>query len=640
MKKFLYATPTKIIAFLLTTALLLIAAASCGLLFVLEIDNFYNTNIEQNVRYATHDLLVENVYVLWNWYEEAKFSTESSTPELDPNFYGKIVLVSSEKTVYEHGTLEPSVEIVRYAHPVTEDSGEKVWLLYEEQVVHDSTAVYKITGGCPANLQMVVSRGELYPTVAAVSALYTYKPVLYTIACISPFAFLLSLAFLFFLAGKSPSGETVLRGANRIPFDVFLGGFALCECGLSYLAFGLIDECVPFYNGSVVPFLLFCTFCTIAAGALLLIGLIYSFVARVKARNLFRSLLVVRIAVWCIKTLCRWIQNIATVPLVLGIVGAITVFNFVAGIAFDNFLFFLLLMGETVFFSALTVFVCILLAKLKKEAALLAAGDLSHKIETKGLIGPLKAHGENLNSIQQGMNAALQERIKSERMKTELITNVSHDIKTPLTSIVSYVDLLDKEELNETARGYVDILKRQSSRMKKLTEDVVEASRASSGAITLEQTPCNLNVLLEQTAGEFQEALQSKQVETKLSLPEEQLFVLADGKRLWRIFDNLLSNIVKYALPNTRAYLSLERKQDRAEIIFRNISKDALNMDPQELTERFVRGDRSRNSEGSGLGLSIARSLTEIQNGTFSIEIDGDLFKVTVTFPLTNKRPA
>ena len=223
-------------------------------------------------------------------------------------------------------------------------------------------------------------------------------------------------------------------------------------------------------------------------------------------------------------------------------------------------------------------------------------------------------------------------------MKTELITNVSHDIKTPLTSIINYTDLLSKEaDLTKTATEYIEVLRRQSSRLKKLTEDVLEVSKASSGTLTMEFTPCNLNVLLEQTAGEYEERTAEKRLSVILSLPEKTVNILADGRRLWRVLENLMNNICKYALENTRVYLTLTEEKESAVISFRNISKDPLNIAPKELTERFVRGDPSRNTEGSGLGLAIAQSLTEMQKGTFRIDIDGDLFKTTLTFPLLSQ---
>jgi signal transduction histidine kinase len=219
-------------------------------------------------------------------------------------------------------------------------------------------------------------------------------------------------------------------------------------------------------------------------------------------------------------------------------------------------------------------------------------------------------------------------------MKTELITNVSHDIKTPLTSIVNYVDLLKKQEMpTDEAREYLEVLDRQSAKLKKLTEDLVEAAKATTGTTTVNFQRTDVNVLLTQSAGEYQEKLQSKALQLMLTPAPGNPAISADGRLLWRVFENLLSNIYKYALPGTRVYLTCTEETDKVSITFRNISETPLNITADELMERFVRGDTSRHTEGSGLGLSIAKSLTQLQYGTFDIAIDGDLFKAILTFP-------
>lgn len=272
--------------------------------------------------------------------------------------------------------------------------------------------------------------------------------------------------------------------------------------------------------------------------------------------------------------------------------------------------------------------------RLQEGAKLLAQGKLDYRVETEKLWGPFRAHGEDLNNLRQGIQHAVEEQMKSERMKTELITNVSHDIKTPLTSIVSYVDLLKKEEMpNDRAKEYLDVLDRQSARLKKLTEDLVEASKASTGSLTVDLQPTDVNVLLTQTAGEYQEKLAARDLALILTPAEGTANISADGRLLWRVFENLFSNIHKYAQQGTRVYLTCQATDREVTITFRNISATPLNISADELMERFVRGDASRNTEGSGLGLSIARSLTQLQHGTFSLTIDGDLFKATLTFP-------
>lgn len=223
--------------------------------------------------------------------------------------------------------------------------------------------------------------------------------------------------------------------------------------------------------------------------------------------------------------------------------------------------------------------------------------------------------------------------MKSERMKTELITNVSHDIKTPLTSIINYIELIEKENIdNETLREYIAVLDRQAARLKKLIEDLVEASKASTGNLTVDMTECDVGVLLQQTVGEYDEKLEKADLKAIVTCPEEPVKIMADGRYMWRVFDNLMNNICKYSQSGTRIYLGLEKTNGKAVVTFKNISRVPLNISADELMERFVRGDSSRSTEGSGLGLSIARSLTELQNGTLSLSVDGDLFKATLTF--------
>lgn len=288
--------------------------------------------------------------------------------------------------------------------------------------------------------------------------------------------------------------------------------------------------------------------------------------------------------------------------------------------------------------GALVVYVILAMKELRAGGDQLAAGNLDYKVLTDRLYGEFRRHGENLNNLRQGIQHAVEEQMKSERMKTELITNVSHDIKTPLTSIVSYVDLLKKEPMpTDQAKEYLDVLDRQAARLKKLIEDLVEASKASTGSLTVNFQPTDVNVLLSQSAGEYQEKLAARNLTLILTPAEEAPMISADGQLLWRVFENLLSNALKYAMPGTRVYLSCETTDQAVVIAFRNISASPLNISAEELMDRFVRGDASRNTEGSGLGLAIARDLTQLQRGTFALTIDGDLFKATLTFPRCQK---
>ncbi len=261
------------------------------------------------------------------------------------------------------------------------------------------------------------------------------------------------------------------------------------------------------------------------------------------------------------------------------------------------------------------------------------AGNLDYKLNTAVYKGDLKILAEGLNEIGTGLENAVNGRMKSERFKTELITNVSHDIKTPLTSIINYTDLLKKENIEtEPVKGYIEVLDRQSERLKKLITDLLEASKASSGNIKLDIAEVDAGLMLEQVYGEYQNKFEKAGLTGIVTKPSETVFIKADANHLFRVFDNILGNVVKYAQPGTRVYIDLTQNDETITISFKNISKEKLNITGEELMERFVRGDRSRNTEGSGLGLSIAKSLANLMGGKLEIVIDGDLFKVEVRF--------
>lgn len=271
---------------------------------------------------------------------------------------------------------------------------------------------------------------------------------------------------------------------------------------------------------------------------------------------------------------------------------------------------------------------------LQEHARKMAGGNLEKQADISNMFWEFKKHGVYLNQIGEGMASAVNERIKSERFKTELITNVSHDIKTPLTSIINYVDLLKKEEITQPgALEYIEVLERQSARLKKLIEDLMEASKASTGNIVVELELCDINILLTQTIGEFEEKLNNKELSLIIDQSLENIFIMADNRHIWRIFDNLMNNICKYGQPGTRVYINIEATDKEVIIIFRNTSGYQLNISSDELLERFVRGDSSRHTEGSGLGLSIAQNLAELMGGSLKLHVDGDLFKVMLAFP-------
>ena len=245
-----------------------------------------------------------------------------------------------------------------------------------------------------------------------------------------------------------------------------------------------------------------------------------------------------------------------------------------------------------------------------------------------------------MNSINVAVSNAVSKQLRSEKLKTELITNVSHDIKTPLTSIINYIDLIKKEDVDtQPLKDYVEVLGRQADRLKKLVVDLVEASKISSGNIKLECTQIHMQEMLYQASGEFVDKFEARNLTLVENIPQEPLYIRADGRRLWRVLENLFNNVAKYAMPNTRVYVDLIDLGTEVKFSIKNISEQRLNIEAKDLTERFIRGDISRSTEGSGLGLSIAKNLTELQGGKFYVYLDGDLFRVTITFPKLEALP-
>ena len=264
-------------------------------------------------------------------------------------------------------------------------------------------------------------------------------------------------------------------------------------------------------------------------------------------------------------------------------------------------------------------------------------GELQYKIKTDTLTGKQKVMAEYINNIGSGLDAAVENSLKKERMQTELITNVSHDLKTPLTSIINYVDLMKPQNPTDPKiQEYLRILDEKSQRLKVLTEDVVEASKASTGNIKLEMNDIDFVEMVQQVIGEFEEKFQEKNLTMMVHFTDEPSIIYADGQRMWRVLENVFGNVVKYAMEGTRVYAEISNRNKKVTFSLKNISAQPLNISADELTERFIRGDVARNTEGSGLGLSIAKSLTELQGGEFKLYLDGDLFKVMITFATKN----
>ncbi len=492
------------------------------------------------------------------------------------------------------------------------------------------TFTYALNTGNTAMVTIAADllRTEEVPSYSYLLDMWLVEHTALTVILTVLFAALALFFFCFLMAsaGHWAGHEGIhLTWLGKIPADVWLI-VLLCTFFIGWEAF--------YYGWGRV---FFC-----AALVPLVLLFLCAFAAQCKAGTVLRSALIARIArfLWrIVRSLFLGLWRIArNLPLLWKTALVM------AGVFFLEMLFVLAGYGSVdgifVIMKAVellaALYIALNLRTLQKGGEKLARGDFSSPIDTKYLIGDFKRYGQELNDVQSGLEQAVQEQMKAEHLKTELITNVSHDIKTPLTSIVNYVDLLKKEDIpSPEAREYIAVLDRQSHRLKKLTEDLVEASKASSGVLNVDLQPTDVNVLFSQIEGEYQERLAACQLTLVTQPPAPGTVIRADSRLLSRVMDNLVSNICKYALPSTRVYVVSTLSREAVTISFKNVSRDELNISPDELMERFVRGDASRHTEGSGLGLSIARSLVQLQGGRFDLAIDADLFRADITFPLS-----
>lgn len=457
---------------------------------------------------------------------------------------------------------------------------------------------------------------------------------------VSAVIFLASIVFLSFGAGhRSTDDEIHMRGIDRLPYEIYVvlaalgvGGGITANIGLVMTTLGRMN--LPMFAAVEIEIAVL--------WVALLLAFYLSTVVRLKNHCFWKHTLLHYLFL-PVKKLHAGLKEIRLaakehISLTVKTVLLLIVVYFAGAllIAVTGYEPGALLMFFTVFMAVAAVFILwavLQMKRLKEGGKRIAQGDYSQPIDTDHMYWEFKKHAENINEVSNGISLAVDARMKSEHFKTELITNVSHDIKTPLTSIINYVDLIKKEQFDDPKLAeYIDVLDRQSARLKKLIEDLMEASKASTGNLPVHLEKFDASVMLTQVVGEFEERTQANSLELIVTGPEKPVYILADGRHLWRVFDNLMSNICKYAQPGTRVYINLDRVQKDVVITFRNISRYQLNITSEELMERFVRGDSSRNTEGNGLGLSIAQSLTTLMNGTMRLEVDGDLFKVILTF--------
>lgn len=555
-----------------------------------------------------------------------------------PENFGFRVTAPDGRVLYSRGVSDDAVShpdwtLARYGYVDSADGSITTYYVDGgapgETLDAERCAGYRIDGFLPKTLK----KGDVIYTAARLdAAVVSHNAAFYAAAGVSLLLLAAVLAFLLAAAGRTGAdAELRLCWVHRIPTDVL---YALCiALGAAALAPLLLAPRLLMLR-NIAP-LAAVAVLSLTAITLLFLLLCMSTAARVKTHTFLKNSVCFRILRSAARGLGVCVRSL---PLLWKLLAAVALYALVTllAMATQNPIPALLWIAASIAGLVLLCRLFLSLQKLREGGARLAAGDLSYQISTEGMHGACREHAEHLNSIAAGMSRAVDARMKSERMKTDLITNVSHDLKTPLTSIVNYVDLLKKEDLrNPTAAGYVEVLDRQAERLKKLTTDLVEASKAQSGALNVNLAPTDVRELLAQLDAEYRDRFGAAQLTPVLTLPETPLIAMADGRLLFRVLDNLLGNAVKYSLPGTRVYLSAAPASDgNAEILVRNISREALNIDPAELTERFVRGDASRATEGSGLGLSIADDLMKLQGGSLKLAIDGDLFRAAIVLPM------
>ncbi len=623
MKKLRNSIALKTTAFVVLIFMLWTCFASVlGVVFLFKMEVY--TKSENTLRYDVlqNELDSKSFYLLYNYVADAVLADDYS----EDNFTYEILVDG----VREDGdcpdpsayTDEWTFEYI-YTKEVFSYMGENGVSVDDPHEMGD--AQYAVRIYVDENLP-VTDTLSFYTTL--VHIIYSLRFAVYVILMLAALLALVCFIYLMVSAGhRNGTDGIAVGGFTRLPFDLVTAAVALLTglgiVVLSEFSYGVEETLISgLIVGTLVP--------------AMLLGYLITLAARLKLGGgaWWRNTLIWRMLV-LIGKLCRLIWR--TIPLAWGAVllyavVSLTCLIWTLAAPTGARLFGWVLFNAVMFPSLL--YICTVLTRLKRGCDALAQGKVDTKVDTSGMFGQLRQAGEGLNNISEGMTLAVEERLKSERLKTELITNVSHDIKTPLTSIINYADLVGRERSdNPRIEEYSRELLRQSERMKKLIEDLIEASKASTGNVELHPEPMDIGVLLTQCGGEYTQRMEEAGLTLLTSQPEMPMYIMADGSRMWRVLDNLLGNALKYAQRGTRVYLTLERSGGDAVVTLKNVSSYPLNIPADELLERFTRADLSRSTSGSGLGLSIAKSLTELQGGELTPVVDGDLFKIILRFP-------
>lgn len=563
--------------------------------------------IPKSVEKISQDDFSKKIYTNMKSFGKERFSGRDGLLDFIRSAYGNYLIYDSSDMNFEAKSM-----------PISLSDLSSYVKSYPPSVEGDYILVIAVDAGYKASDKLAQYKNE-YEQIAPVGRMAVYGIAL------GALFYLLTMVYLTLAAGRSTDEkrEITLHRFDRIPSELA----ALVLLVLALLLLVLVSVQVSFRNLEMREVALVAGSLTFVLNFLFLIGYT-SLIRRIKARTLWKNSISCRISYGFWKMMGKWKATTKILLFYLGFWGLNILLMRMDYIGALLMILFNIAVG--IFLWKQAVQRQRILDGIKR----ISAGETSAQIPTERISGDNLAFAEAVNEMGSGLSSAVEKSVRDERLKSDLITNVSHDIKTPLTSIINYVELLKREDIqNERAKNYIAILEDKSMRLKHLTDDLVEASRISSGNVKLELTRLNFQELIQQTNGEFSEKFEEKGLQVYMDMPEEPVVIVADGRRLWRVIENLYNNTAKYAMPNTRVYVELAVVDHVVRFSIKNISEQPLNIDADELTERFIRGDVARSTEGSGLGLSIARNLTELQKGSFDIYLDGDLFKVTIILP-------
>ena len=526
--------------------------------------------------------------------------------------------------VYEDDKIATNIEKMSY---------DNIAYSYMFEEIKDSG--YKIYA-CVKNED--IGEFQIYNTMYnIVSQTYQSAP---SVLVISAFLLVIACIYIIFSIGHKKDEEGIYTDSlDKISFEIvaIISGTLLTFEGVVLITlFKIIADITNITASMLNTGIISCILMGIVIYVTLAITLV-TIIRRIKAKIFWKNTLCYKFIKWVKRNTTDLVfKDINTTKKLVLVFGAFIVIQSILIVAaLSGFIYVLLLLGFWYILFRILLEKFTGMNKIRNKIDNMYKGDVDNPLNEEEFKGEQKEIAKELNDISGGLSNAINEAMKSERLKTELITNVSHDIKTPLTSIINYVDLMKNENIeNPKVQEYLEILDNKSQRLKKLTEDLVEASKASSGNIKLTIEKLNLKELIKQVRGEFEDKFEKRGLTIIETLPEEEIYIEADSRYMYRVLENMYVNISKYALENSRVYIDVEKENDTAKVILKNISKDKLNISVDELMQRFVRGDSARSTEGSGLGISIAKSLTELQNGKFNIYLDGDLFKVVIEFKI------